>query len=189
MGRQTFFFPRSISDMCPRSMPNRCAISTGDHFFRSRSFRILWPNRVSRDDTLWIVTVRNYRLKLLGHIVADKIVGQRAAERRFREKLYKAKFHVLARKGNVEKLHEIDIHRLAPRLRFESKNDRFRLGPGGHINGQQLQSLRELTQTSADLLASNQTERRSRDTAGSERSLNFPVTGKFLQTLCVQPYI
>jgi len=85
MGRQTFFFPRSISDMCPRSMPNRCAISTGDHFFRSRSFRILWPNRVSRDDTLWIVTVRNYRLKLLGHIVADKIVGQRAAERRFRE--------------------------------------------------------------------------------------------------------
>ena len=28
IGKQTFFFPFSISEMCPRSIPNWCAIST-----------------------------------------------------------------------------------------------------------------------------------------------------------------
>jgi len=92
-------------------------------------------------------------LKLLGSIVVDRKIGQRAAERKFRQKVYKAKFHVLGREGTIEGLHEIDIHQLTPRLRFESNNDRLRFEQGGRINGQQLQALRELTQTSADLLA------------------------------------
>ena len=136
--------------------------------------------RVSRDDLLWIVTVRNYRLKLLGRIVVDKTVGQRAAERKFREKVYKAKFHVLARKKTVEELHEIDIHKLAPRLRFESKNDRLTLGHGGRINGQQLQVLRELTPASADLIAGARDRKRAKG-----RTATVPTGGAEKKTQTV----
>jgi hypothetical protein len=43
-GRHTFFFPVSISEMCPRSIPNWYAISTWDNPLLILSSRTLWPN-------------------------------------------------------------------------------------------------------------------------------------------------
>ena len=64
IGRQTLFLPCSKSEMWPRSMPNRCAISTCDHPRRSRSLRMRSPNLTAMLDTpplsavAYIVTYR-----------------------------------------------------------------------------------------------------------------------------------
>jgi hypothetical protein len=109
--------------------------------------------RVSRGDILWIVTIREHRLKLLGRLVIGDILGERAAKRKLGSDLYKAKYHAVGQEGTVHKQVEIDIHRESFALRFESPIDRLTLTRSGQMDGKQLQSIRELTLDSADDLA------------------------------------
>lgn len=109
--------------------------------------------KVSAGDVLWIVTIRNHHLKLLGRLHVAKLVSQQEAERHFNdEALYEAQFHAIAKDGTVEKIREIETQDLAIQLRFNSDRDRLTLARPGRTDGKQLQSIRELTNESVALL-------------------------------------
>jgi Domain of unknown function (DUF3883) len=104
-------------------------------------------------DTLWIVTIRDHRLKLLGRLRVAEIVGQQEAERRLGRKPYEGPFHALAEPGTVEPVFETDIQDLAKRLRFDSDREKLKIKKANRTDGRQIQRLRELTLESVGLLA------------------------------------
>jgi hypothetical protein len=109
--------------------------------------------RVEVGDVLWIVTLQNCRLMLLGPLRIHEIVGLREAQRKLgRSDFYPARLHALAGSHSAERRRDIDIHDLAPKLRFESERDSLVLHRG-RIDGKQIQSLRQLTVDSAHLIA------------------------------------
>ena len=114
--------------------------------------------KVSQGDSVWFVTVRTGRLKLVTRIVVGHVTDQKGAARLLGARpsdLYPARDHIVAAAGTAPTVHEQDIHALAPRLRFESSsgNDRLKLIVGGAANAQQLQTMRILNPASARLLA------------------------------------
>jgi Domain of unknown function (DUF3883) len=109
--------------------------------------------RISPGDLLWIVTIRDYQLKLLGRLRVEKIVGQKEAELLLGPEIYEAEFHALAVPNTVELVSEINIQDLAKVLRFKSERDKLALNDAGAVDGKQIQTLRELTPESAQLLA------------------------------------
>lgn len=110
-------------------------------------------SRVEVGDVLWIVTLRNYRLTLLGPLLIHEIAGLREAQRKLgRKDLYPARLHALAALGSAERRRDIDIHDLSADLRFESERDHLVLHHG-RIDGKQIQTLRQLTEDSTHLLA------------------------------------
>jgi len=105
--------------------------------------------RVSRGDTVWIVTIMAGRLCLVGRILAGQVVSRRMAQRVLRTtNLWDAKWHVIARRGTAENLRVIDIRNIASRLRFLGPVERL----PRRFSGRSLQSLRALTTDSAKLL-------------------------------------
>jgi 5-methylcytosine-specific restriction enzyme A len=115
---------------------------------------------LANGDILWIVSIRNYRLRLLGRLVVNHVVGQREAERLLhQENLYEAPFHAIAEHNSLHEVHEQDIQDLAARLRFNSPNDRLVLATPQHVDGKQIQSIRELTFASVELLKERLDER------------------------------
>ena len=114
--------------------------------------------RVDRGDSVWLVTIRSGRLRLVTRIVVGHITDQKGAAKLLgvRPKdLWDAEYHILAVVGTACEIAERDIHHLAPQLRFESTsgNDRLIFGENGEANAQQLQTMRKLSQVSAALLA------------------------------------
>lgn len=138
-------------------------------------------DRVSPGDVLWIVTVRDHRLKLLGRLVVDAIVNQREAERRLgRTNLYPAPLHAISARG-IEAVREIDIQDIAGKLRFNSPHDRLTFRHPDVTDGKQLQSLRELSEKAAEELSERwhkgvveRVESRSRLPSTNERSTPAP---------------
>jgi hypothetical protein len=110
--------------------------------------------RVHVGDTVWIVTVRDGDLYLLGRILVAEVTDQQGAIRAFQTTdLWRADFHILAEPETDEVIREIPIAQLAPRLRFRSRagNDRLAV-VDGKVNPQQLQTMRVLTSDAATLL-------------------------------------
>ena len=108
-------------------------------------------------DTVWLVTVRSGRLRLVTRIEVGEVTDQAGAAQRLgqpADDLWEATHHILAADGTAREIDERDIHHLVPRLRFESRagNDRLALDDGA-VSGQQFQTMRELTRESALLLA------------------------------------
>jgi hypothetical protein len=125
-----------------------------DNHAASNQFRRM---KVSKGDSVWFVTVRAGRLKLVTRIVVGHVTDQRGAARLLGARpsdLYPAKDHIVATAGTAPVVQEQDIHTLAQRLRFESSsgNDRLKLVAGRAANAQQLQTMRILTPASARLL-------------------------------------
>ncbi len=108
--------------------------------------------RVKPDDLVWIVTLRDGRLKLLGRIVVSEVISQSQAQKRFAD-VYGAPIHIVAKSGTAKILEEHDIQDIASDLRFDSGHDRLIFKSLGKADGKQLQSLRELRPESANLLA------------------------------------
>jgi hypothetical protein len=68
------------------------------------------------------------------------------------QRLWKAPYHVVADIESAVPLSEVDCGDIAGRLRFISNRDRLTVR-GGRIDAKQLQTMRELTPSSAGLLA------------------------------------
>lgn len=109
--------------------------------------------RVSRGDTVWIVTVRKGRLVLLGRIVVDRVTDQATAERILDDRdLWEATHHLIAQRGTEVELTETPIDDPAA-LRFESSSGRDRLTVvRGRVDAKQLQTMRICTDECAEML-------------------------------------
>lgn len=110
--------------------------------------------RVEPGDRVWLVTVRDGDMYLLGSILADKVTTRAAAARKLgTNDLWKARYHILSRKGSGRQIQHVPIHDLAFRLTFGVSDK-----PGwldsyfGLVNPQQLQAMRILTPRSVRLL-------------------------------------
>ena len=114
----------------------------------------LTKSRIHPGDIVWVATVRQGSLRLLGRIVVDVVIDdQREAERRHAgENLWEAKFHVFAIPGTECILRDVCIMSIAPRLRFESKTSPCLKVKDGGVSATQLQTIRKLTPPSASLL-------------------------------------
>ncbi|HMP61046.1 MAG TPA: hypothetical protein PKD86_17010 [Gemmatales bacterium] len=114
--------------------------------------------RVQPGDTVWLVTVRGGRLRLVTSITVGHVTGQAGAAGLLgvpAEDLWEAEYHIVAAVGTGREIAERDIQHLAPQLRFVSAggSDRLTLGEDGAVNAQQLQTMRVLSASSAELLA------------------------------------
>jgi hypothetical protein len=118
-------------------------------FAASAQFKRLAPS-----DTLWIVALKQQKLILLGRLVVGKIVGRREAIKEKGDKVYDASLVALAQTGTEQDIIESDIQEFASQLRFNSKHDRLVLPNPERTDGKQLQSLRELTLESSEMLQS-----------------------------------
>jgi hypothetical protein len=115
-------------------------------------------DRVEKGDTVWLVTVRHGRLRLVTRIVVGHVTDQAGAARLLRcepADLWEADYHVVAAKGTELEIVDADVQGLAPSLRFESAagHDRLTIAEDGTVNAQQLQTMRILSPASAALLA------------------------------------
>jgi hypothetical protein len=110
---------------------------------------------VMKGDVLWIITLNNGRLVLVGRLRVAEVVDTLTAERLLgRKNLYVAPYYALPSPGTVMTTSDIDIHHFARDLRFESSKDRLVLKPDGGVDGKQLQSMRVLDAGSVSLLSS-----------------------------------
>jgi len=90
---------------------------------------------------------------LIGRVVVGRITDRAKAERILgTDDLWEAKYHVIAVPGTESALRDLDVSDLAGALRFESDRDRLKL-TDGLVNPGQLQTMRQLTEPSARLLA------------------------------------
>jgi hypothetical protein len=113
--------------------------------------------RVSKGDTVWLVTVRDGRLRLVTRIVVEHLTGQAGAAALLgcqSADVWEAEYHIVAASGTELGILDADIAHLAPSLRFESAggHDRLTVADDGSVNAQQLQTMRLLSPTSADSL-------------------------------------
>ncbi|MFO1436821.1 MAG: DUF3883 domain-containing protein [Verrucomicrobiaceae bacterium] len=109
--------------------------------------------KLREGDHLWIVTISEGRLFLLGHLAVDQMLNfQKAVKYLGREDLYDATYHAVCEPEHAEHMEFWDIHEQAPGLRFESANDRLVFEDDGLLAAQQMQSMRRLTEESVSLL-------------------------------------
>jgi hypothetical protein len=108
--------------------------------------------RLKSGDTLWIVALSKHKLTLLGRLVVGSVVTRKDAIRKLGDRVYDAPLVALAEPGTEQDIIETDIQDLASQLRFNSVHDRLLLPDATRTDGKQLQTLRELTLESSDLL-------------------------------------
>lgn len=114
--------------------------------------------RTSIGDHVWFVTIfpGTGRLFLFGHLIIAWVGNQQDAAVRLGtnpDKLWEAKYHIVAADGNVESLDTIEITDVASEFRFSSSQADKLLIENGKVNPQSLQSMRLLTTESANLLS------------------------------------
>jgi 5-methylcytosine-specific restriction enzyme A len=115
---------------------------------------------LSKGDVLWIVTIRNHGLRLLGRLLVDDVVGQSEAEAILQQKnIYESPFHAIADRDTIHEVNEQNIQDLAEGIRFHSHNDRLVLESPNRVDGKQIQAIRELTLSTAELLRARLDER------------------------------
>jgi predicted transcriptional regulator len=111
-------------------------------------------SRVEPGDTVWFVSVRNGRLRLIGRVVVDRVTDRDGAIKVIGAAgLWSASHYILAVATAVRPVVDIDIHHLVPDLRFSSSSDRLTPGEDGLVSGRPFQKMRLLAGYSAQLLA------------------------------------
>lgn len=101
-------------------------------------------------DRIWITTMRSEYLNLIAPLVVGEIVEpQRAREIIGVAEVYKAKFYAIAK--DPQTVRQFSIDEFVDQLRFVGATDRLRR-TNGRVDAQQLQTIRELTADSANLL-------------------------------------
>ena len=110
-------------------------------------------SRVEASDTVWIVSVRSGRLRLIGRIIIDQVTDMQEAARIIgREELWPASHYILPAPDTIRPAVDIDIHYLVPVLRFAGVNDHLKPKPDGKVSGSQFQQMRRLSGDSPRLL-------------------------------------
>lgn len=110
---------------------------------------------VKGGDVVWVITMEDGRLYLIGRMEVDVVVNQKEAARILKyNDLWEADYHALAAPGTESDMTVIDITDLAPKLRFQGTVDRL---PAG-FTGRNLQTMRKLTPVSADLIEATWSE-------------------------------
>jgi hypothetical protein len=110
--------------------------------------------RVESGDTVWLVTVRDGRLRLVGRILVDRVTNRDGvASVVGAGGLWPADHYILPAADTVRPVADIDIHHLVTELRSGGASDRLTLAVDGAVNGQQIQAMRLLAGNSAQLLA------------------------------------
>jgi 5-methylcytosine-specific restriction endonuclease McrA len=105
--------------------------------------------RVQPGDIIWIITMRNRRLYLLGPIVTLEVVSQREAERRLGIKdLWAACWHAIAKPTTIVKARLVKLSPIARRLRFIGRRTRL----PQRFTDRSFQKFRRLTPGSASLI-------------------------------------
>lgn len=113
----------------------------------------LSERKVQPDDTIWIFTVEDGTLLLLGRVVVEDVVGRdKAIARLGTDDLWDATYTVIAKPDTVEPLHPINLSPVADLITFQSRAAPKLNLVDGRVNAQQLQSTRLLTPDSAHLL-------------------------------------
>jgi len=135
-------------------------VETLDAALQAReSIRYAASNQYSRvrvGDTVWLVSVRSGQLRLIGRVAVGHETDRDGAARALgTDQLWDADHYILPTPDSICRVAEIDIHHLAPELRFRSAgvSDRLALDEDGAVNGQQLQAMRVLAGDSPRLLA------------------------------------
>jgi tetratricopeptide (TPR) repeat protein len=111
--------------------------------------------RVSPGDTIWLVTINSDgELILAGRLQVEKITDYKeAVEITGDSQLWEARYYALPKPEKAEMLNYISLNATAFDLRFNSPTaDRFDSSKQ-KINPQQMQTMRELTAESAEMLA------------------------------------
>jgi len=110
--------------------------------------------RVKPGDAVWLVTVRPPgHLGLLGRIIVNLVTDFEGAKKILgTSDVWEADFHIIAERGTEERLHEVDITRIADKLRFQSETAPRLHVVDGHVDGRQLETMRILTPETAQLL-------------------------------------
>lgn len=105
--------------------------------------------RVRPGNVVWVVTISGGRLHLFLRFRVGEVVGQAEAQRRLKTgNLWESEVHLLSPNLDPQEAHWVDIHDLAPDLRFQGEVDRLPTG----FNSQNLQALRYLAAASWPLL-------------------------------------
>jgi hypothetical protein len=113
----------------------------------------LSERKVQPDDTIWIVTVEDGTLLLVGRVVVEDVVGRDEAIARLgTNDLWDATYTVIAKPGTVEPLRQVNLSSVASELTFKSRSSPRLTIVDGKVNPQQLQSTRHLTPESVELL-------------------------------------
>jgi hypothetical protein len=113
-------------------------------------------SRVKVGDTVWLVSVRSGRLRLIGRVVVGQVTDRDGAARLLgTDRLWAADHYILPATADIRPVVDIDIHHLVPELRFRSAggSDRLVQDEDGAVSGQQLQALRVLAGDSPRLLS------------------------------------
>ena len=113
-----------------------------------------FPKRnVSKGDSLWLVTLIEGRLTLLGHFQIDSVIGQAEAQRLLGPSIYLASTYAIPARGEERPIVEVDIQHHADHLRFLGNSVKLSFHDPEITDGKQLQSLRQLTDESVRLLS------------------------------------
>src|SRR5688572_16254336 len=112
--------------------------------------------RVKPSDVLWIVTVNQHHLYLLGRlkvefIVDDSTIAQDLVEPA-PETWIDADWYAISNKYAIEPMREIDITHIADKLRFSSRVSEMLDMVDGRVDANQLTSLRQLTVQAAQMM-------------------------------------
>jgi hypothetical protein len=106
--------------------------------------------RLEVGDTIWICgTTDRSRLATVGPLRVDEIVDQREAERRLGHRIWDAEYHVLAH--DPAEAREVPLDGVLELLTFNSRT-RPRLQPSKANVGQQLQTMRQLTEEATTII-------------------------------------
>jgi hypothetical protein len=132
----------------PKNVDYALARRMAVDYASSNQFQRIYP-----EDVCWFVTVRKGELFLISRLlVGERTTWEAARQILKRENLRKARYVVIAKQGTEEVLSEVPINDIAPCLRFTSKYMNHLTIRQGGINPQQLQTIRQLTDTSSKLL-------------------------------------
>lgn len=112
--------------------------------------------RASAGDTVWVVTVYNGELFLLGKLSVAEVTSRRGAvERLGRPDVWgNREYYAVADKSTMEPLKKVPLRSVVEKITFQSATTRGKtldLGSDGRINAQQLQTMRILTGSSVVL--------------------------------------
>ena len=111
--------------------------------------------RVSEGDIVWLVTVRDGSLELIGKVKTSLICDQQEAADHLElepEDLWEASHHIIAEDGGLAPVFVV-IQKIASKLRFVSSTGRSALAlVDGKVNPSQLQTMRELSKESSEML-------------------------------------
>jgi hypothetical protein len=112
--------------------------------------------RVKPSDVLWIVTVHQHHLYLLGRIKVEFIVDDTNIAQDLvdpqPEEWIDADWYAISNKYAIEPMREIDITSIADKLRFQSRISEMLDLADGRVDANQLTSLRQLTLQAAQMM-------------------------------------